>query len=126
MRGWVLRAEECEDAPVSKGGGLHRTGSTASLMGYGGRCVRIVGVKPLTAAVRDAAFCQVVRAHLHLDLVTDVKADEVFPHFARDMRQDFVAIDKLDTKGCAFHDRFDFTFNFDGFACHNNRISWLV
>ncbi len=52
----------------------------------------------------DAAFGQIVGGHLHPDAITDGKADEMFPHFAGDMGEDFVIIIELHPEHSAGQD----------------------
>ena len=40
----------------------------------------------------DARFAEIVRRHLHVDLVADADADEILPHLAGDMGKDFVTV----------------------------------
>ena len=52
----------------------------------------------LTMAESDPGFAKIVGGHLDVDLVANTDADEVFAHFTRDMRQDFMTIGKGHTK----------------------------
>ena len=70
------------------------------------------GGRSLAGAENDATLGEVVGGHFHLDLVADVEADEILPHFAGDVGQNFVPVGELDTEGSAFHDRQYFAFNF--------------
>ena len=47
---------------------------------------------------RYSRLGQIVGRHLHVDLVPDANADEVLPHLARDMSQDFVPVGQSHTE----------------------------
>lgn len=61
----------------------------------------------------DARFGEIVRRHFHSHAVADGEADEVFPHFSRNMRQHFVLIVQGHAKHRARKDRFDDAFEFN-------------
>ena len=42
--------------------------------------------------VNDARLVQVVGGHFNIDLVTNADTDEILPHFAGNMGQNFMAI----------------------------------
>src|SRR5580704_14068859 len=46
----------------------------------------------LTVPEGDAGLAEVVRGHLHIDLVAHADADEVFAHFSGDMREHLVTV----------------------------------
>ena len=46
--------------------------------------------------VDDAGLVQVVGGHFDVDLVADADADEILPHFAGDVGQDFMTIRQRD------------------------------
>jgi hypothetical protein len=46
----------------------------------------------------DPRLAEIVRGHLHIHAVADADADEVLPHLAGDVGEDFVPIGQSDTK----------------------------
>ena len=51
-------------------------------------------------AESDPGLPEIVGGHLHVDLVANADADEVFAHFTGDMRQDLMTIRESHTKHC--------------------------
>ena len=47
-------------------------------------------------SIGDARLVQIVRRHFDVVLVADADADEIFPHFARDMSQNLMTIRQRD------------------------------
>ena len=43
-------------------------------------------------SIGDASLVQIVGGHFDIDLVADADADEIFPHFAGDMRQNLMPV----------------------------------
>jgi hypothetical protein len=52
----------------------------------------------LSFPINDSASGEVVRGELDFDLVARKNLDVMHPHFARDMRQHFVAVVQLNTE----------------------------
>src|SRR5262245_26653608 len=52
----------------------------------------------LGVSVSNARLTEVIGRHLHLHLVTDRNADEIFSHLAGDMREHLVTVGKRDTE----------------------------
>jgi hypothetical protein len=51
---------------------------------------------PSGLSVGDSRLVQIVLGHFDVYLVADGNADEIFAHFARDVREDFVAVGQFD------------------------------
>lgn len=51
-------------------------------------------------AINNTRFVQIVGGHLNIDLVANGDADEIFPHFTRNMGQDLVPVGKRDPEHC--------------------------
>ncbi len=66
-------------------------------------------------AIRDTAASQIVGRKLHLDLVARQDPDEVHPHLARDVREDFQAVLQLHAKHRVGQGLDDGPANLDGF-----------
>ena len=56
----------------------------------------------LAMPVGDARPVQVVGRHLEVDLVADADADEIFAHFAGNMREHLMAVDSLAQDAIAY------------------------
>lgn len=69
----------------------------------------------------DATFAQIVGGHLHADAVAYGEADEVFPHLARDMGEDFVIIVQFHAEHSARQNRLNPAFNCDVLFHFNNK-----
>src|SRR5262249_9770465 len=54
----------------------------------------------LAMAERDSGFTQIVGGHLHINLVADADADEIFAHLAGNVRQDLMTTRESHTKHC--------------------------
>lgn len=63
----------------------------------------------------DPRFVQIIRAHFHLDPVTQIQADEAFAHFPRDGRQDDMFVVQFDSEHGSGQDGDDLTFYLDVF-----------
>lgn len=49
-------------------------------------------------AINDAGLVEIVGGHLHIHLIANGNTDEIFPHFAGDMGEDFVSVGEGDAK----------------------------
>jgi len=73
----------------------------------------------LTMTKGDAGLAQVVRRHLHVDLVADADADKIFAHLAGNMGQDLMAVGKRDAEHRSGQDLGNGPRQFNGFFfCH--------
>ena len=52
----------------------------------------------------DPCFSEVVGRHFDANLVTSADPDEILPHFARNMGENFVSVGKSDPKHSAWED----------------------
>jgi len=66
-------------------------------------------------AERDARLAEIVRRHLDVHAVADADPDEMLPHLARDMGEDFVAVWQGHAKHCARQHLSYRTGQFNGF-----------
>src|SRR5437763_2784138 len=78
----------------------------------------------------DARFCEVVGRKLHRDLIARDYADEMFPHFARDMCKHIALAGKIDTEHGSRQDLRHCAFSYNwSFLCHCRRSisanAWL-
>jgi hypothetical protein len=76
-------------------------------------------------AINNPRLVQIVRGHLHIHLVADGDANEIFPHFAGDMREDFVPVGQRDTEHCARKHLRHTALQFDWFFFGHNVVGPL-
>jgi hypothetical protein len=80
----------------------------------------------LTQSIGDARFGQIVRGHLEADAVADGEADEMPPHFAGNVGEDFVLVVQHYAKHRARQNRLNGPFQFNWLFTAHTVLLWTI